>query len=153
MSDELGSLGKMFEGIGKFAEAGQVNFTGMVKGVKDLAVAAEGITAEKLTGFSVLATVTHRIAESAKVFDQPEVKTGVTRIKETIRTGPAAATLTGGGSSVTLSAESAKILAGEIVNSMKAASSDWKFFLKLGDGSSSDYMRMHNAAAQKARGK
>jgi hypothetical protein len=153
MSDELGSLGKMFEGIGKFAEAGQVNFTGMVKGVKDLAVAAEGITAEKLTGFSALATVTHRIAESAKVFDQPEVKTGVTRIKETIRTGPAAATLTGGGSSVTLSAESAKILAGEIVNSMKAASSDWKFFLKLGDGSSSDYMRMHNAAAQKARGK
>jgi hypothetical protein len=152
MGSELESLGKLFEGLGKFAEAGKVNFTGMVAGVKDLANAAASVSVENLTGFSALATVTHKIAEGAKVFDQPQVKTGVTRIKETVinNAGTTGAT---GNNTMTLSKESAKTLASEIVNSMKKTSADWQFFLKLSEGSESDYIRMHNRATQKARGK
>jgi hypothetical protein len=152
MGSELESLGKLFEGLGKFAEAGKVNFTGMVTGVKDLANAAASISVENLTGFSALATVTHKIAEGAKVFDQPQVKAGAARIKETVinNTGTTASS---GNNTMTLSEESAKTLASEIVNSMKKTSADWQFFLKLSEGAESDYMRMHNSAAQKARGK
>ena len=149
---ELKSLGKLFEGLGKIAEAGRVNFSGMTAGVRDLANAAASVSVENLTGFSALATVTHKIAEGAKVFDQPQVKTGVTRIKETVinNAGTTGAT---GNNTMTLSKESAKTLASEIVNSMKKTSADWQFFLKLSEGSESDYIRMHNRATQKARGK
>mgnify|MGYP003676508450 FL=1 len=124
----------------------------MVTGVKDLANAAASISVENLTGFSALATVTHKIAEGAKAFDQPQVKAGATRIKETVinNTGTTASS---GNNTMTLSEESAKTLASEIVNSMKKTSADWQFFLKLSEGAESDYMRMHNSAAQKARGK
>ena len=152
MSDEMGSLGKMFEGLGKFAEAGGANFTGMVKGIKELAGAAKDISVESLTGYSALATVTHQIAGAAGAFEKPEVETGVTRIQETIRTAPGAKPAAAGPTVVNLSTESAKTLASEIVNSMKDSSSDWKFFLGLGDSSASDYMRMHTRMAQKARG-
>lgn len=152
MGDELTSLGKMFEGLGKFAEAGGANFTGMVQGVKDLASAAKGISVDQLTGYSALATVTHQIAGSVAAFEKPEAKVGATRIKETIRTAPGVKPAASGPTVVNLSKESAKTLASEIVNSMKDSSSDWKFFLGLGDSSASDYMRMHTRMAQKTRG-